>query len=120
MKQTRFRVRPGYHSGELLIEVMGDHRAEGFPHVAGILRDRLGATAQRHPGNLDDPRIGLALDDYFTYWAYSGGHYEVSDDTWGLFLLASPYRATVIADIERALLESRQFVKEEVDFEEYK
>ena len=120
MKPERLVVRPCYHSDELLIEIRGDHRVEGFPPVAEILRSPLTATSETHPEKLDDLRIALSQDQYFSYWAYPGGHYEINDDTWGLFVLAKTDNASVIADVEMALLESGKFAKEQVDFEQYR
>ncbi len=108
--QIRFRVRPVYHGSELLIEVLGDHRAEGFPNVASILRDTLHATKEPHPDKLDDPQVALAQDRYFSFWAYPGGSYEIDDDIWGLFISAKEHNEAVIADVERALLSTGQFV----------
>jgi hypothetical protein len=116
----RFRVRPVYHGSELLIELLDDHREEGFPSVALILRDALGATSRSHPDNLDDPRVALSQDRYFSYWTYSGGNYEIDDDIWALFASAKDSNKAVIADVERALLATGQFVKESVDFEQFR
>jgi hypothetical protein len=120
LDQVRFLVRPVYHGDELLIEVLGDHRSQGFPSVAEILREALLAVREPHPDNLDDPRIAMAQDRFFSYWAYPGGHYEIDDDTWGLFVLAKAGNGGVIADLEQALLGSGKFVKENVDFAQFK
>jgi len=120
LDQARLRLRPVYHGDELLIEVLGDHRSDGFPSVAGILREALNAVREPHPDNLDDPRIAMSQDRFFSYWAYPGGHYEIDDDTWGLFVSANIGNEAVIADVERALLGSGHFVKEYVDFAEFK
>lgn len=116
----RFRVRPIYHGSELLVEVLDDHRKEGFPCVSAILRDALGATAGPHPKGLDDPRVAWAHDRYFSYWTYPGGNYEIDDDIWALFVLSKDNNEVVIADVERALLATGQFVKESVDFEQFR
>ncbi|MFC4525560.1 hypothetical protein ISN76_00335 [Dyella halodurans] len=119
----RFRVRPVYHGSELLIELLDDPRKDGFPRVAEILRDALGATIGPPPDNLNDPRFALAAlaqDRYFTYWSYPGGNYEIDDDIWGLFVFAKDNNKVVIADLERVLLATGQFVKESVDFEQFK
>lgn len=116
----RFRVRPVYHGTELLLEVLDDHRAEGFPSVALILRDALQATVGPHPSQLDDPRIAMAQDRYFSYWTYPGGHYEIDDDIWSLFVSAKESNRAVIADVERTLLATGRFVKEAVDFEQFR
>jgi hypothetical protein len=116
----RFRVRPVYHGDELLIEIVDDHRGEGFPNVASILRDALQAKQVPHPDKLDDPRIALSQDCYFSFWAYPGGHYEIDDDIWSLFVLAKESNGAVIADVERALISTGRFVKEAVDFEQFR
>lgn len=118
--QIRFRVRPIYHGSELLIEVVDDHRKEGFPSVASILRDALHATNAPHPDNLDDPRVALGQDRYFSYWTYTGGNYEIDDDIWALFVSAKNNNEAVIADAERALLATGKFVKVFVDFEQFR
>ncbi|MGK4872724.1 hypothetical protein, partial [Salmonella enterica] len=74
----------------------------------------------RHPENLDDPEVALLQDRYFGYWKYAGGRCEIDDDIWGLFVSAPVDNRAVIADVERALLASGKFVKEEVDLGLYK
>ena len=69
----RFRVRPVYHGSKLLVDVMGDHRDVGFPNVATILRDALGASQIPHPDKLDDPQFALMHDRHFSFWTYAGG-----------------------------------------------
>lgn len=113
-------MRPVYHGSELLVEVLGDHRADGFPDVAAILQGALHSTREPHPENLDDPGIALSQDRYFSYWKYAGGCYEIDDDIWALFVTAKVDNTLVIADIERALLASGEFVKEAVDYERFK
>ena len=119
-KPIRFYVRPVYHGSELLVEIADDHRVDGFPDLAGILRHELGAGREPHPEGMDRPVIALLHQRFFSYWTYAGGAYEIDDDTWGLFVTATQNHAAVIADIERALLRTGQFVKEEVDFARYR
>lgn len=116
----RFRVRPIYHRSDLLIEVMGDHRGEGFPDLAAILQDALVASKVPHPDNLDDPKIALMQDRYISFWTYAGGKYEIDDDIWGLFVSAKENNIAVIADVERALNATGRFAKEFVNFEQFR
>jgi hypothetical protein len=120
LEPVRFRIRPVYHGSELLIEMLSDHRADGFPGITSILSNALRAVKVPHPDNLDNPRIALGADRYFSYWAYSGGHYEIDDDIWSLFVRAEEGSEAVICDIERALLATGQFIKESVDFEPFR
>ena len=92
----RFRVRPVYHGSELLVELMDDHRQEGFPEIASMLQNALGAVRVPHPHDMDDPRVALAHDRYFSYWSYPGGHYEIDDDIWALFVAAKENNLAVI------------------------
>ncbi|WP_431822626.1 hypothetical protein [Burkholderia sp. F1] len=115
----RFQVRPVYHGSDLLVEVLDDHRAVDFPNVAAILQDALHSVQVPHPDGLDDPRVALSQDRYFSYWTYARGHYEIDDDIWALFVSASMSNSTIVADIERALLLTGKFVKEEVDFSKF-
>jgi len=117
--QIRFRTRPGYQSRDLLVELMADHRAPGFPDVPAMLRDELGAFRAPHPGGLDNPHLNL-IDRQITFWTYPGGSYEIDDDNWGLFILAPENNVSVIADIERVLLETGLFEKQSVDFEQFR
>jgi len=110
----RFRVRPVFHGSDLLVEVLDDHRAADFPNVATILQDTLHSVQVPHPDGLDEPVVALSQDRYFSYWTYARGSYEIDDDIWGLFVTAS-----IVADIETALLSTGKFVKEEVDFSEF-
>lgn len=119
-KPIRFYVRPVYHGDELLVEIVDDHRVDGFPNVAGILCDALGARRTPHPEGMDRPDIALLHDRFFSYWTYAGGAYEVDNDIWSLFVVAKANHAAVIADIERALLSTGRFVKEDVDFAKYR
>ncbi|KVD37138.1 hypothetical protein [Burkholderia ubonensis] len=112
----RFRVRPVYHSSDLLVEVLEDHRTDHFPNVAAILQGALHSVQVPHPDGLDEPRVALFQDRYFSYWTYARGHYEIDDDIWALFVTASINNLPIVADIERALLLTGKFVKEEVDF----
>ncbi|VWB57590.1 hypothetical protein BLA14095_02545 [Burkholderia lata] len=110
----RFCVRPVFHGSDLLVEVLDDHRAADFPNVAAILQDALHSVQVPHPDGLDEPVVALSQDRYFSYWTYARGSYEIDDDIWGLFVTAS-----IVADIETALLSTGKFVKEEVDFSEF-
>ena len=111
-------MRPGYQSKELLVEFRGDSRAKDFPNVAGILAKALDAKEEKHPV-LDTIKIGLATDEFISYWTYRNGSYEIDDDTWCCFILAPKNNTQVIFDIERALLDTGLFVKEEVNFDDY-
>jgi len=117
---VRFRVRPVYRGSQLLIEVMEDHRRGDFPNVRAILRDALGATQIPHPDKLDDPRIALSQERYFSFWVYPGGTYEIDDDIWGLFVLAHEHSEAVIEDAARALISTGRFVREFVDYAQFR
>ena len=117
---ARFYVRPVYHGTDLLVEIVDDHRIAGFPDVARILRDALGAQRVPHPQGMDDPHAALLHDRFFSYWRYPGGEYEIDDDIWALFVAAPVGNAAVIADVERALAASGLFVRQDVDFARYR
>lgn len=68
---------------------------------------------------LDQVRL-MSQDRLFSYWAYPGGHFEIDDDTWGPLDLAKDGNGVVIADVEQALLGTGKFVKEYVDFRQFK
>jgi hypothetical protein len=116
----RFRVRPGYQSPDLLVELMGDHRAPGFPDLSASLRDQLGASRVPHPEGLDDGNFDWIEGRRISFWTYPGGSYEIDDDIWGLFVSANENNAAVIADIERALLKTGFFEKQSVDFDQFR
>lgn len=114
----RFKIRPGYGSKLLLVEFCGDHRADDFPDVSTILLAALGA----QPGPAVSRReveIALATDCYTGTWVYDKGSYLIDDDTWGLWIHCEENNQQVVADIERALLGSGLFVRENVDFDDY-
>ncbi|WP_175695941.1 hypothetical protein [Burkholderia ambifaria] len=119
-KLIRFRVRPVYHGSDLLVEILEDHRTVDFPNVAAILQEALHSVQVPHPDGLDDPGIALSQDHYFSYWKCARGYYEIDDDIWGLFVTASIDNASIVADVERALLLTGKFVKEEADFGKFK
>lgn len=110
----RFSLRPGYGSDTLLIEFLGDHRGSAFPNVAALLARALDAQAVP-----TTPPV-LACDGSFQAWRYAGGEYQLDDDGWFLFILASANNQAVMADLERALLASGKFIKQEVDFAQYR
>ncbi|WP_067223360.1 hypothetical protein [Marinomonas gallaica] len=114
----KFRVRPGYKSKELLIEFWGDHRSEKFPDIQSILAQGLDAKPAKHP-ILDTATIAMATDEFIFLWKYKDGEYELDDDTWAFFIHAPDNNIQVISDIEKVLLASGQFIKEEADFSEY-
>ncbi|GGC90631.1 hypothetical protein [Halopseudomonas salina] len=114
----KFRVRPGYKSKELLVEFWGEHRGASFPDVQSILAQGLHAKPARHP-SLDAAAIAIATDEFVSFWRYENGEYELDDDIWAFFILAPENNVQVIADIERVLLASGEFTKEEADFSEY-
>ncbi len=113
----RFRTRPGYQTRELLIELMDDHRAPGFPDISVMLRDLLGASKAPHPEGFDGRYL---MDRRITFWTYPGGSYEIDDDNWGLFVSAPENNISVIADVERVLLETGHFEKQSVDFDQFR
>ena len=117
---ARFYVRPVYYGTDLLVEIVDDHRVEGFPDVAGILRDALGAQRVAHPQGMDTADVALLHDRFFSYWRYPGGAYEIDADIWALFVAAPVDNAAVIADVERALSASGLFAKKDVDFAKYR
>jgi len=72
------------------------------------------------PEGLDDPTRAWAQDHYISYWTYPGGACEIDDDIWSLFVLAKGNNTVVMADAERALLATGQFVKVPVDFAQFR
>ena len=73
-----------------------------------------------HPSGLDDRQIALLYDCYISFWVYAGGSYEIHNDRWGLFVTSTENQKAVIADIERVLTSTGAFVKEFVDFEQFR
>ena len=114
----KFRIRPGYQSELLLVEFWGEHRSPKFPDIARILARGLKAKPAKHPF-LDVASIALATDEFISIWEYDKGSYELCDDIWAYFIHAPKNNSQVMADIERILLKSGEFIKEEVDFDEF-
>ncbi|MGH1470700.1 MAG: hypothetical protein ACRBCS_05865 [Cellvibrionaceae bacterium] len=114
----KFQVRPGYKSKKLLVEFWGEHRGESFPDIQGILAQGLEAKPVKHP-TLDTATIAIATDEFITLWKYKHGEYELDDDTWAFFIHAPNNNIQVISDIERVLLASGQFIKEETDYSQF-
>ncbi|PCI26772.1 MAG: hypothetical protein COB67_09815 [SAR324 cluster bacterium] len=114
----KFSVRPAYKSKELLVEFWGDHRSETYPSIQKLLEKGLNSKSKRHP-SLDTFRIAIATDEFISLWQYENGEYELDDDIWGCFILAPDNNTQIISDIERVLLASGKFMKEDVDFSEY-
>ena len=114
----KFRVCPCYKSEELLIEFWGDHRSQSYPNIQKILEVGLSAKPKKHL-SLDTINIGLATDEFISQWEYKNGEYELDDDIWAYFIMATENNAQVISDIEQVLLKSGEFIKEDADFSEY-
>jgi hypothetical protein len=108
----KFRIRPEYGGTNLLIEFSGDHRAADYPNVPMLLAAALGATQQKHP--VFSAETMIANDRYFSYWSYKNGIYEIDNDIWACFINVPDGSSRVIADVEHALTNSGQFVKEDV------
>lgn len=116
-KMERFRIRPGYKTKELLIEFCGNHRDKNFPNVAKLLKSSLSAKRNRFFKDIQENIYNF--DGFISTWKYRNGCYELSNDIWTLFILAPDNNDIIISEIEKALLGSGQFEKEEVDFNEY-
>lgn len=99
-----FIVRPGFSSGEPLIEFRGDHRASTFPSILRILESRLADFSAQG----SEP----APDDFLWEVSYSGGTFEVSNDWGGLFILPRTNSQNVISDVSSALISSGVFIEE--------
>ena len=96
-----FIIRPGYSTGEPLIEFCGDHRATDFPSVIHLLGQQL--------ANFSAKGSEPAPDDFLWSISYSGGEFEVSNDWGGLFILPKGNCTKVIADVSAALVASGAF-----------
>jgi len=102
----------------MLIEFTGDHRSGSFPNVAKILQYKL---KSRRKGVLRDFQKNLYnFDGFVSTWSYPNGDYVIANDTWGLFVHADENNESIMSDIEAALVSSDLFVKEHVDFNEYR
>lgn len=99
---NQFVVRPALDgSGGLILEFLGDHRAEGFPSVMSILDRQLSGFM----ASGSEP----APDDFLWVCSYLGGSFEISDDGCGLFILPRSHHAVVLADVTAALMKSGVF-----------
>ncbi|MBB1481668.1 MULTISPECIES: hypothetical protein [Pseudoalteromonas] len=123
----KFLVRPGYKTEELLVEFLGDHREPQFPDIQEILvkglkaePDQLKSFDPTQYSSFDIATMAVAADEFLTFWKYSNGEYELDDDIWAFFIHAPKNNRQVISDIEGVLLASGKFIKEEVDFSQYK
>ncbi len=112
-----FRVRPGYKSKELLIEFCGNHRDKSFPNVAKILKSSLSAKRNRFFKDFQENIYNF--DGYISTWEYCKGSYLLNNTIWDLFIHVPDNNKNIISDIEKALIDSCQFAKEEVDFNDY-
>ena len=126
-KMEKFLVRPGYKTEELLIEFLGDHTGPQYPDIQKILvqglkaePDQLKSFEPTQYSSFDIATMAVAADEFQTFWKYSNGEYELDDDIWAFFIHAPKNNRQVISDIEGVLLASGKFIKEEVDFSQYK
>lgn len=106
---------------------MGDHREPQFPDIQEILVNGLKAEPDQLKSfeptlysSFDIATMAVASDEFQTFWKYSNGEYELDDDIWAFFIHAPKNNRQVISDIEGVLLASGKFIKEEVDFSQYK
>ena len=104
-----FRVRPGKDGTLCVIEILGDHRSDGFPDVRVLLRDALAAIQQPCPQELSEVvRTSMLIERYISFWTCPAGEYEIDDDIGGMFV--SPRLGDrVCRDIVDALKRSGQF-----------
>jgi hypothetical protein len=112
-----FRLRAGYKTKEFLIEFCGNHRDKNFPNVARLLK--LGLSSKRNRFFKDMQENIYNFDGFISTWEYRNGCYELDNDIWTLFIHAPDNNDIIISDIEKALLDSGEFEKEEVGFNEY-
>ena len=106
-----FRIRSVSGGTGQRIEFCGDHRAPGFPDFARLLATGLGATSA--PTSASAAQAMMASDRYVGAWSYAGGCYEIDDDVWACVIHARDGGDRVVADIERALVRSGRFVRDD-------
>ncbi len=106
-----FRIMSVSGGTGLRIDFCGDHRAPGFPDLARLLAAGLGATCA--PTSAPAAQAMMASDRYVGAWSYAGGCYEIDDDVWACVIHAPDGSNRVVADIERVLVRSGRFVRDD-------
>lgn len=109
----RYKVRPGYGSEKLLIEIFPEKADEVF---FGCIFRSLEAIKVA-PFNVVD----LWMNDEIIWNMKSdAGEFELSKDIWDMVFIMADNNQRVIEIIDGLLEKDNSFIKEEVDFGEYR
>ncbi len=107
-----FRTRPGYKSKNLLIEFL---RGSGSDEMVIALKNALKKLNCKTISKED-----CWMNDEFIYNMNSQfGEFEISSDSYGEVFIIAETNQIAILEIEKALIESGEFEKEEADFSKY-
>jgi hypothetical protein len=109
----RYRLRPGYGSKELLIELLPESANQVF------LDDLLGVLSQVNAKVTSMQDLWMN-DEVLLSFESDLGPFVVSKDIWDVVFILAPGNQPAILKIEQALHANSQFQKEIVDFDQYK
>jgi hypothetical protein len=108
----RYRLRPGYGSKELLIEILPESADEAFlGDLFGILRQVNAKVADVSDLWMND-EVLLKFDS-------DCGQFVVSKDVWNVVFIMAAENQPAIAQIDGLLRESGRFFGEVVDYQQY-
>jgi hypothetical protein len=109
----RYRLRPGYGSKDLLIELLPKSADEAFfGELFGILK-RVNAKVADVSDLWMNGEVLLNCDSDY-------GQFMVSKDIWDLVFIMADKNQPVIAKIDELLRENGRFLSEAVDYKQYR
>lgn len=109
----RYRVRPGYGSTELLIELLPKSADKAFDAELMKVLEQLN-------GKVTDTDELWMNDEVVLNFVSDVGPFEVSISSWDIVFIHAPNNQNAIVKIEEALQANAKFQQEIVDFEQYK
>lgn len=107
----RYRLRPGYGSKELLIELLPESANQVF------LDDLLGVLNQVNAKVTDMQDLWMN-DEVLLSFESDLGPFVVSKDVWDFVFIMAPGNQPAILKIEQSLHANAQFQREVVDFDQ--
>lgn len=111
----RYKLRPGYYSGTLLIEMMPDP-----PDIANedFFDQLLGAIKQINAKLVTIQDLWMN-DEVLLTFNSDMGSFTASKDIWGIVFIMADGNQEVLLKIDAMLQESSLFLQELVDYKQY-
>lgn len=109
----RYRVRPGYGSTELLIEIQLEPADQSFS-------TELKKVLKQLNGRGSELSLLSSLSDAVYDFNSDAGPFSITIDIWDIVFITAPNNQSAILKIAEVLRTNAQFEQEIVEFDEYK